>query len=258
MQLKVKNLNFSYDSVTALENVTFEAQPGEILGVIGPNGSGKTTLLKCLNKVLAPEPGSVLVNEADVIELSRNAIAKIFGVVPQISKTFPFQVLDIIMMGRFPHIEGMDREKPTDFKAVKKAMTLTGISHLSERYIDELSGGERQKVIIARALAQEPQILLLDEPTTHLDINHQLELLNLIKQITQENQLITVLVSHNLNMAARYCDTLLLLSSGKVHSIGNVNEVLKPETIQEVFHVQTELLYNQQIQSFQIISLKPV
>lgn len=258
MQLRIKNISFFYDSIRALDNVTFAAKESEILGIIGPNGSGKTTLLKCINKVLEPQGGSILINETDISDFDRKEIARLIGVVPQISKIFSFQVLDVIMMGRYPHIDGLGAEKPSDFEAVKKAMTLTGIPHLSERYIGELSGGEFQKVIIARALAQEPEILLLDEPTTHLDINHQLEILELIRKITRKNQLTTLLVSHNLNMAARFCDKLLLLSTGKVHSIGSVDEVLTPEKIKEVFQVHADVSYHKQIGSYQIISLKPI
>ena len=257
VKLRIKNISFFYDSVCALDNITFDTKESEILGIIGPNGSGKTTLLKCINKVLKPLRGTILINETDISHFDGKEIARVIGVVPQISKIFSFQVLDVILMGRYSHIDGLGSEKPSDFEAVRKAMTLTGIDHLSERYIDELSGGEFQKVIIARALAQEPEILLLDEPTTHLDINHQLEILELIKTITRENCLTTLLVSHNLNMAARFCDNLLLLSSGKIHSTGSVDEVLTPEKIKDVFHVHAEVLYHKEIQSYQIISLKP-
>ncbi len=258
MQLKIQSLTFFYGNVCALQDVTFNAKEGEILGILGPNGSGKTTLLKCINKVLKSQSGEVLINGTELSLLNRKEIAKIIGVVPQMSKVFPFQVLEVVMMGRYPHIDALGSETQLDFEATRDAMTLTGIDYLSERYIDELSGGELQKVIIARALAQQPEILLLDEPISHLDINHQLEILDLIQKITHENQLTTLLVSHNLNMAARYCDKLLLLSSGKVYSIGSVEKVLTSETIKEVFQVDAEIRYSKQIQSYQIIPLKPI
>ncbi len=257
MPLHIKNLNFSYNNLCALENISFSAQEGQILGIIGPNGAGKTTLLKCINRTMKPKSGSVLIDDMNVALLNRKKIARLIGVVPQISKIFPFQVLDVIMMGRYPHLDGLNGESSHDFEAARRAMKLTGIQHLSERFIDELSGGELQKVIIARTIAQEPKILLLDEPITHLDINHQLEILELIKRITIESQLITILVSHNLNMAARYCDRLILLQAGKVHSIGSIEAVLTPEKIQDVFRVQTEIFFQKQIQSHQIILLKP-
>jgi iron complex transport system ATP-binding protein len=256
--LTVKNISFYYDHVCALDNVSFTAKEGEIMGIIGPNGSGKTTLLKCINRALTPKVGIVLIDKNNIFNIKRKDIAKRIGLVPQISKLFRFQVLDVVLMGRYPHIEGLSGEQPKDFEAVREAMNLTRIDHLTERYVDELSGGELQKVIVARAIAQEPEILLLDEPTNHLDINHQLEILDLIKRITQERHLITILVSHNLNMAARYCDRLMLLKGGKVHSIGSVEQILTPEAIKEVFHVQAELSYHSQIRSYQVTLLKPL
>ena len=210
--LKIKNISFSYESVKALENVDFEAKDGEVLGIIGPNGSGKTTLLRCINRVLKPKVGAVLIDEKDISRLERREIARKIGVVPQHSTIFPFTVFDVVLMGRFPYMKKFGGENLNGFEAVKNAMKLTGTLHLAERLIDELSGGEMQRVMIARALAQEPDVLLLDEPTLHLDINYQLEVLELVRKITEEKKLITLLVSHDLNLAARYCDCLLYTS----------------------------------------------
>lgn len=258
MLLKIKNVSFSYESVKALENISFEAKDSEVLGVIGPNGSGKTTLLRCINRMLKPKVGTVLIDEEDISQLDRMEIARKIGVVPQHSTIFPFTVFDVILMGRFPHVKRLSGESSDDFEVVKNAMELTGTLHLSERLIDELSGGEMQRVIIARALAQEPDVLLLDEPTLHLDINHQLEVLELVRKITKEKKLITILVSHDLNLAARYCDKLLLLNLGKVHSIGSACEVLTPEKIKEVYHVDVEIMYHQPTQSYNIILVSPI
>jgi iron complex transport system ATP-binding protein len=257
MYLQIKDVSFSYNSIRALEDVNFVANEREILGIIGPNGSGKTTLLRCINRVLKPTTGVVLLNEADISNFKRREIARKIGVVPQYSKIFPFTVLDTILMGRFPHITRLGGENIDDYEAAKNAMELTGILHLAERLINELSGGELQKVIIARALAQTPEVLLLDEPTTHLDVNHQLEVLELLKKITKTKGLITILVSHNLNLAARYCDNLLMLNSGKVHSIGSVSEILTPQKLKEVFHVDVEITYHESTQSYNIILLSP-
>jgi iron complex transport system ATP-binding protein len=256
--LNIKNVSFSYESLRALENVSFEAREGEMLGVIGPNGSGKTTLLRCINQTLKPKTGTVLIDGQELSRLDRTEIAKKIGVVPQRFTTFPFTVFDVVLMGRFPHIDALSGESPHDFDIVKNAMAMTGTLHLCERAIDELSGGELQRVIIARALAQEPEVLLLDEPTLHLDVNHQLEVLELVKRITKEKGLITVLVSHDLNLAARYCDRLLLLSAGRVHSVGEVREVLTPEKIREVFHVEVDVIYNERTQSYNVILVSPV
>lgn len=243
MKLSIKGIDFSYDSVKALEDVTFEVKDEEVLGVIGPNGSGKTTLLRCINLALKPKAGSILIDEKDILELQRKEIARKIGVVPQNSAIhFPFTVLDIVLMGRAPHLGRLDREGPGDLEIAKKAMEVTDTQHLADRFIDEVSGGEKQRVIIARALAQEPKILLLDEPTLHLDINHQLEVLELIKKLSRENDLIVILVSHDLNLAARYCDRLLLLNHGRIYSAGKPEEVLTPENIRNVYRVLVDVL----------------
>ncbi|MDD1779448.1 MAG: ABC transporter ATP-binding protein [Candidatus Helarchaeota archaeon] len=257
MQIQIKDVSFAYNCIQALDNVNFIANHGEILGLIGPNGSGKTTLLRCINRVLKPKIGAILINGDDISNFERREIAMKMGVVPQYSKTFPFTVLDTILMGRFPHINRLGGETVDDLKAVKHAMELTGTLPLAERLIDELSGGELQKVILARALAQTPEVLLLDEPTTHLDVNHQLEMLELIKKITKAKGLITIMVSHNLNLAARYCDKLLLLNSGQVYSIGSVSETLTAQKIRDVFHVDVEITYHNSTQSYNIILLSP-
>jgi len=258
MQIQIKDVSFSYNSIQALDNVNFIANQGEILGLIGPNGSGKTTLLRCINRALKPKLGAILINGEDISNFERREIAMKIGVVPQYSKTFPFSVLDAILMGRFPHINRLGGENVDDLKAVRHAMELTGTLPLAERLIDELSGGELQKVILARALAQTPEVLLLDEPTTHLDVNHQLEVLELIKKITKTKGLITILVSHNLNLAARYCDKLMLLNSGKVSSIGSVSEILTPQKIRDAFHVDVEIKYHESTRSYNIILLSPI
>jgi len=217
MKLNINGVTFYYDSVKALNDITFEVSEGDVLGVIGPNGSGKTTLLRCINLALRPKVGTVFIDGENILELDRKDIAKNIGVVPQNSTIhFPFTVFDIVLMGRTPHLGRLDRETSKDIEIAKNAMKITNTQHLADRLIDEVSGGEKQRVIIARALTQEPKILLLDEPTLHLDINHQLEVLELVKKLARENKLIVVLVSHDLNLANRYCDRLMLLNSGKI------------------------------------------
>jgi iron complex transport system ATP-binding protein len=242
MRLKIKNINFCYDSLKALENVTFNVGDGEILGIIGPNGSGKTTLLRCINGVLQPKIGTVLIDREDISNLDRKEIAKKIGVVPQnTSIAFPFTVLDIVLMGREPHLSRFGGETKEDLEVAKNAMRLTNTQHLAERLIDEVSGGERQRVVIARALTQEPEILLLDEPTLHLDINHQLEVLELVRMLAKEKGLAVISVLHDLNLAARFCDNLMLLDSGKIISIGSPNMVLTSENIRKVYRVNVEV-----------------
>lgn len=259
MKLKIRGLDFSYDSVKALESVSLEANEGEILGVIGPNGSGKTTLLKCINLTLKPKAGVVLIGEEEVLNMERKKIAREVAIVPQSSSiSFPFTVLDVVLMGRIPHLSRLGREGERDLKVVEEAMRATDTLSFANRLIDELSGGELQRVIIARALAQEPSILLLDEPTLHLDINHQLEILKLIRKLTGEEGLATIMVSHDLNLAARYSDKLLLLNAGRVYSAGSIGEVLTPENIKNTYKVKVEVRHHEATKSYNVILLSSI
>lgn len=259
MKLKIKNISFSYDSVDALKNISFEAEEGEILGIIGPNGSGKTTLLKCINRVLKPKEGVVMLEDMDLSVLNQREIAQKIGVVPQQSfSQFPFTVFDIVLMGRYPYITRFGGEKKEDFDMVEECLNLCGISHLAERLIIEISGGEYQRVIIARALAQNPKVLLLDEPTLHLDINHQIELLELLKSLAKKKNLIIIMVSHDLNLASRFSDKILILKEGKIYRAGLPEEVLTPQIIKEVYGIKVEILRSKITNSLNIIPISTV
>ncbi len=245
MRFEVKGIRFSYDSIPILEDVTFTAVSGEIQGVIGPNGSGKTTLLRCLNRTLSPKMGTVLLDGDDIRGLDRREVARRIGVVPQDPGTpFPFTVWEFVLMGRYPHQTHPFIERPRDLRAVEEALRLTDTLGLAKRLVTELSGGERQRVLLARALAQEPEVFLLDEPTAHLDIGHQLEVLELIRRLTVERDLITVLSSHDLNLASRFCDRLLLLSKGRVCALGKPEEVISPEQLRRVYGVKVEVQHH--------------
>jgi iron complex transport system ATP-binding protein len=256
MKLSIKNVSFNYESTEILQDVTFEVTEGSLFGILGPNGSGKSTLLKCIDLLLKPKKGVILLDEVNLFSNDRRAIAKQIGLVPQKDNSlYPFSVFETILMGRTPYIERLGGESSTDLKAVENAIAQMGIEHLSERTVTELSGGEMQRVIIARALAQEPQILLLDEPTLHLDVNHQLDLLSLVEKLTFEKKLITVLVTHDLNFASRYCNKLILLNSGKICAVGGPMDVLTPDNILEVFKVNTEIEYNKSAKYLNIVLL---
>jgi len=258
MKLNINGISFNYDGVKALEGVTFNVDEGEVLGVIGPNGSGKSTLLRCINTALKPKRGTILLNGKNMLELERKEIAKNIGVVPQNSAIhFPFTVFDIVLMGRTPHLGRFDRETSKDLEIAKNSMRITNTQHIADRLIDEVSGGEKQRVIIARALTQEPKILLLDEPTLHLDIIHQLEILELVKKFARKNKLIVILVSHDLNLATRYCDKLMLLNSGKIHTIGKSQDVITPDNIKEVYNIEIDINYNKRTKSFNIVPISP-
>lgn len=259
MNLRIKQVEFSYDSIEALKGVTFEAAEGELLGIVGPNGAGKTTLLRCINRTLKPQVGVVLIDGQNVAHWSRREIARRMGLVPQNSAiTFPFTVLEVVLMGRHPHQRPFSGESERDLEIVREALRLTDTLRFASRLITELSGGERQRVIIARALAQEPGVLLLDEPTLHLDINHQLEVLNLVQRLTKEKGLVTVLTSHNLNLAARYCDRLLMLKEGRVYALGTPEEVLTPANIRQVYRVEVEVTRHRLLGALQIFPLASI
>lgn len=235
--IHVNNIDTYYGDEKILEDIILCAEGGRFIGVIGPNGSGKTTLLKTLGRILKPRKGTVLLNGRDVYSMKPKEVAKNMAVVPQDTYTkFDFTVLDVVLMGRNPHTSRFRMEDSQDLKITEEAMKLTNTWHLADRLITEVSGGERQMVYIARALTQEPKILLLDEPTSHLDINFQARILDLIKRLSAEITVISVF--HDLNLAARYCDELVLISGGRIQVSGKPEEVITPENINTVYGIK--------------------
>ncbi len=238
MLLNVDGVDCCYGSTKVLEDVSLAVQEGDFVGILGPNGSGKTTLLKSISRTLKPHRGIILLDKADIYSLKSVEVAKQLAVVPQDSNIgFSFAALDVVLMGRNPHMTRFQMESGKDMAIARKAMMLTNTWQFAERPINELSGGEKQRVIIARALAQEPKILLLDEPLTHLDIINQLEIMDLVKELCVKEKLIVLAVFHDLNLAARYCTSAVMLKKGKIFSAGNVAEVLTSENIKGVFNV---------------------
>jgi len=259
LRLRVQGIEFAYNSVPVLKDVAFEAKEGEIIGVLGPNGSGKTTLLRCMNRALSPSKGTVLVEDKEIGSLSRKEIANEMAVVPQnCIITFPFTALEIVMMGRNPSMDRFQRETKGDIEIVRNAMEATSVTHLAGRSMNQLSGGERQRVIIARALAQQPKILLLDEPTLHLDVNHQMEIMELVRELARREKLTVIMVSHDLNLAARYCDKLILLSEGSVLSAGSVPDVLTQDNVEKVFRIRSLVMYDERIDAYSLTILGTV
>lgn len=235
MILDVDGIEFAYESTSVLDGVTLSVERGELLGVIGPNGSGKSTLLQCLNRLLEPDDGSIYVDGDDLESLSRDEVARQVGYVPQReTRMFSSTVYDTILLGRKPHVNW--RASQQDRAVVESIIEQLDLESLALRSLDELSGGQRQKVLIGRALAQEASVLLLDEPTSSLDVRHQLEVLDLVaNQI--EDGMAGVLAIHDLNLAIRYCDSLALLCENEIVAAGPP-DILTGDLIGDVYGVE--------------------
>jgi iron complex transport system ATP-binding protein len=256
--LNVDGVECRYGSIKVLEDVRLSVKGGDFVGILGPNGSGKTTLLKSISRTLKPYKGTILLNEADIYSLKSVDVAKQMAVVPQdTSIGFNFSALDIVLMGRNPHMKRFQMESEKDMTVARKVMNLTNIWHLAERPINELSGGEKQRVIIARALAQEPKILLLDEPLTHLDIMNQLEIMDLVKDLCVKEKLVVLAVFHDFNLAARYCKSAIMLKDSRIFAAGNLTEVLTSENIKSVFNVDAIVQKHLVTNSIFVVPLSP-
>ena len=254
LSLKIENLEYQYSKYRVLDGVDIDIRKGEILGILGPNGCGKTTLLRNLNKNLQPTGGCILLDGTDLEDLSKKDIAQKIAVVPQTNEIqFAFTVREIVAMGRMPFQSMMGGESEENKRIIDSAIEKTGLSRFSERQINTMSGGERQRVIIARAVAQTPEILLMDEPTLHLDISMQFDALNLVYNLSRETGLTIVIVSHDLSMVARYCDRIVMLHNHKIHAIGKPEEVLTPDNMKTVFNVDAELFFDDKIGKYSVI-----
>jgi iron complex transport system ATP-binding protein len=234
--IEANSISFRYHEDWVLQDVSFRVEKGEFVGVIGPNGSGKTTLLKILYRLLSPQKGEILFELVPMRKMDRNDIAKRIAVVAQETQLlFPFSVLETVLMGRSPYLGHLMFESEKDLEIAKKAMEWTKVFPFSERPMDELSGGERKRVFIARALAQEPEVILLDEPTANLDIHHQIDFLDLILTLNRERGLTIVMTSHDMNIASEFCDRLILLQDGRIYKMGTPDEVITKENIESVY-----------------------
>lgn len=236
ISIRIEDVVIGYEAAEVLSGVSFEVAGGEFVGIIGPNGSGKTTLLRSVSRVLKPRSGAVLIGEKDVFETSARELARELAVVPQDTvPAFDFSALEIVLMGRSPRLGRFQVESRSDLAIAEEAMSWTGTLHLAKRPFAALSGGERQRIVIARALAQEPRVILLDEPTSHLDINYQFEILNLIRRLNKERGITVLAVLHDLNLSAEYCDRLVMISGGKVQAIGRPEDVLTSGNVKNVY-----------------------
>lgn len=236
--INVRDLSCGYEKdKPVLANINLDIDKSEFLGIIGPNGAGKTTLLKSLSGILAPFSGEMTLEGRDIYKMSLLEIARSFAFVSSdVSITFPFSVLDVVLMGRTPYLRRIQGYSEQDMNIAKEALGLTDCLQFMARPIYALSAGERQRVFIAKMLAQQPRVVFLDEPTTHLDIGHQIEILNLLKKFNQEKQLTLIIIMHDLNLASEYCNRLILLNDGAIEKDGSPQDVLTYELIEKVYN----------------------
>lgn len=234
--LSIRDLDFSYGNGLVLRGLELAVRPGEMVGVLGPNGSGKTTLLRLASGVLPPLSGRIEVDGREVSRYHRRQLARTLAVVPQeVHVPFAFTVLDMVLLGRTPFLPAFGSESDEDLAVARRCLELTETLDLAHRTFNELSGGERQRVVLAMALAQEPRLLLLDEPTVHLDVAHQLQVLDLVRRLNREEGLTVVATMHDLNLAALYFPRLVLLSRGRLVADGSPRDVLQPDRLEAVF-----------------------
>jgi iron complex transport system ATP-binding protein len=240
VKLKVRDVEFGYAGVPILKDICIDIAESEILGIVGPNGAGKSTLIRCIDRILRPQKGTILLDGQNINDMHQMELAKKIGYIPQTTvQVFPATVFDTILMGRRPHIGWRSSEKDTE--AVLEMLQMLDIEEFAMRDINELSGGQQQKVFIARALTQEPDLLLLDEPTSNLDIRHQLEVMNIIKNIVREKGISAIMAIHDLNLGSRYADRIIMMNRGKIFAAGDPASVLTSENIKHVYSVEVKV-----------------
>lgn len=234
--LKVTDLCGGYHKETIIQDISLDIRKGDFFGIIGPNGSGKTTLLRLMSRVLLPQKGTVSFQGRDISGMDLKEFCQRVAFVAQDTIIdFPFTVWEIVLMGRTPHLKRLQMETRADFAIAENALRMTDSLDLKEKRIDELSSGERQRIVIARALAQEPLLLFLDEPTSHLDIGHQVQVLDLLRKFNRDKNLTVVTVLHDLNLASEYCNRILLIDKGRIFKEGSPRQVLTYQNIEAVY-----------------------
>ncbi len=243
--VRINNLTWGYNGRDILDSITLTIAGGSFTGIIGPNGAGKTTLIKLLLKLLPSGKEKILIQSEDITCLSRKELARKMSYVPQtLGVDLGFTVEQIVAMGRNPYLKYFEQESDLDRTVIRQAMEETQIFHLKDNNIDRVSGGELQRVIIARALAQEPDILALDEPTSHLDINHQIRILSLIRSLSTRKNITVIAILHDFNHAFEYCDNLFLMNDGRIEAYGNPEKIITPEIIKKIYNLNAKMEKN--------------
>ncbi len=251
-RLKAGNVTFAYDKEPVIQDIQLEIPTGDFLGVIGPNGSGKSTLLKLLSGLLPPDKNQVRFDGQNISECKRKILAQSIAWIPQDHHLpFPFTVAEVVMMGRHPYLSPLTFENEHDFEITQRAMAQTQTAQFAHRKFNEISGGEQQRVMLASAIAQEPEILILDEPTAALDLKYQIEILSILKRLNQAGNTI-IMALHDLHLASKFCRRLVLLQNGKIVKDGSPEEVLQKEILESVYEVPVTILRNESDGSFLI------
>jgi iron complex transport system ATP-binding protein len=259
MSLSAQDIGFGYDAAMVVDGVSFEVRAGELFGLVGQNGAGKSTLLRCLHGVLRPTRGHVRIDGRDLATLSRREIATILGVVPQsCTPTFPVSVELFVGMGRYARERFLGGGTRDDARVVRACLEQLELAELASRPVFELSGGEFRRVLIAQALAQEPRIILFDEPVQQLDLLHQLEVMAFARSFTRRGGTAGVVVLHELGLAARYCDRIALLHRGRIMAMGTPREVLTPANLRVAYGVEAVVRECPETQAIEIIPIAPV
>ncbi len=244
MELEVNGICFSYSSKPVLNNVVFSVNEPKLVAILGPNGVGKSTLIHCIDRILKPSGGTVMIDGKANIDYHMKELAKKVGYVPYSSSdTFPMTVVDAVLLGRHPHSNWKTTKE--DVRLVISVLRRMGISDLAKCQFNELSAGQHQKAMLARGLVQEPEILLLDEPTANLDVKHQLGVTKLLKEISDENHTLIIMICHDLNIAAKYADVILMMKDGTIYAAGTPEEVMTEENIRDVYDVDCRIIEDQ-------------
>lgn len=241
MELKIDDVRFSYTSVPVLNDITLDLTGSKLVSILGPNGVGKSTLIHCINKILEPTGGSVFIDGKDVKEITVKQMAKEVGYVPySANDSFPLTVVDTVLMGRHPHSKWGTLD--TDLGIVYDTLKMLGISNLAMRPFNQLSAGQHQKVMLARGLVQDSKILLLDEPTSNLDIRHQLDVTRLLKELTAKKEILTIMISHDISITAKFSDEIILMHKGEIYAVGTPAEVITEENLETVYGVKAKVV----------------
>ena len=240
--MKLENISFAYETSPVVENLSVSIQEQDFIGLIGPNGSGKSTLLKIMGGILESDLGSIQFKESPISKINKKLFAQSVSWIPQDHPmVFPFKVSEIVLMGRHPYLSPLSFESSEDFEISQRAMETTMTSQFADRYFNEISGGEKQRVMIASALAQNPEMMLLDEPTAALDLKYQVQILKILKDLNTKHQMTLILAMHDLNLASKFCNRLILLDEGQIVRDGSPEQVLKKDILEQVYGVEIDL-----------------